>query len=162
MILLGIDPGIADLGFGVVEKDKNNNLRHIAHGSIKTPAGTPFPERLWCLYIELIKIIDKYKPSAVAIEELFFSKNVKTAMTVSQARGVALLALQSRKVIIKEFKPNQIKQAVTAYGGANKAQVQKMVKMILNLKEIPKPDDAADALAMAITLSALPNIWLKA
>ncbi len=157
MIILGIDPGIADTGWGLIEKDARGRVSHIAHGSIKTPKTSSLPERLVSLYTQLNGIIEKYQPQAAAIEELFFSKNVKTALTVGQARGVILLALKKHKISINEFKPNQVKQAVTAYGQAGKLQVQKMVKLILSLKEIPKPDDAADALALAICLSAIKN-----
>lgn len=157
MIILGVDPGIADTGWGLVKKDTGGNVFYIAHGSIKTSKTDNLPKRLTSLYIQLNEIIDKYQPQAAAIEELFFSKNVKTALIVGQARGVILLSLQNKKISINEFKPNQVKQAVAAYGQAGKLQVQKMVKLLLNLKEIPKPDDAADALALAICLSAIKN-----
>lgn len=157
MIILGVDPGIADTGWGLIEKDSRGKVFHIAHGSIKTPKTDNLPERLVSLYAQLNEIIDKYQPQAAAIEELFFSKNVKTALIVGQARGVILLSLKNKKISINEFKPTQVKQAVAAYGQAGKLQVQKMVKLLLNLKEIPKPDDAADALALAICLSAIKN-----
>ena len=157
MIILGVDPGIADTGWGLIEKDSRGQIFHIAHGSIKTPKTDNLPERLVSLYTQLNEIIDKYQPQAAAIEELFFSKNVKTALIVGQARGVILLSLKNKKISINEFKPTQVKQAVAAYGQAGKLQVQKMVKLLLNLKEIPKPDDAADALALAICLSAIKN-----
>ncbi len=155
MIILGVDPGIADTGWGLIEKDASGRVFHIAHGSIKTPKTSSLPDRLASLYTELNLIIDKYQPQAAAIEELFFSKNVKTALVVGQARGVILLALKNKKIALNEFKPTQVKQAVAAYGQAGKLQVQKMVKLLLNLKEIPRPDDAADALALAICLSAI-------
>ncbi len=149
MIILGIDPGIADTGWGAVE-DKGGKLKCLGYGSIKTKAGLPTADRLVIIAAELKKIIKQFAPDAVAIEELFFAKNVKTAMVVGQARGVILLAVQQAALPIAEFKPTQVKQAVAAYGAAGKAQVQKMVALILGLKELPRPDDAADALAMAI------------
>lgn len=157
MIILGVDPGIADTGWGLIKKEAGGKVSHIAHGSIKTPKTEGLSERLVALYSELNKIIDKYQPQAVAVEELFFSKNVKTALTVGQARGVILLALKQKHIPLIEFKPSQVKQAVAAYGQAGKTQVQKMVKLLLNLKDIPRPDDAADALALAIALSAIKN-----
>lgn len=152
-IILGIDPGIADTGFGVVEKTKVNSLKCLEYGSIQTPAKMELSERLEMLGIELKGIIKKYKPSLVSIEELFFCKNVKTALVVGHARGVVMYVARQNKIPIVEFTPLQIKQAVSSYGKADKQQVQRMVKMILNLKEIPKPDDAADGLAAAICAS---------
>jgi len=152
-IILGIDPGIADTGYGVIKKDGNNNLECITYGSIKTKAHTELSDRLNILNQELNKIIKKYKPEKFAVEELFFCKNVKTALTVGQARGVILLTARQNNLPINEHTPLQVKQAVSAYGKASKLQVQKMVKLILNLKEIPQPDDAADALAVAICSS---------
>lgn len=149
MIILGIDPGIADTGFGFIE-DNGGKIRTLAYGSIKTKAGVALGERLATLYGELNDLIKKYQPKAAAIEQLFFCNNAKTALIVGQARGVAMLACQQAGLEIFEFTPLQVKQAVAAYGGAGKAQVQRMVQMILGLKEIPKPDDAADALAIAI------------
>ena len=148
-IILGIDPGIADTGYGVV-KEEGGRLSCLCYGSIKTAAGLDLAPRLAELYCELDKIIKKYKPSQVAVEQLFFNKNVRTALIVGQARGVALLALQQNGLLIREFTPAQIKQAVSSYGKAEKKQIQKMVSLILHLQEIPKPDDAADALAAAI------------
>ena len=157
-IILGIDPGIADTGYGLIKVEPGKNPQCLAYGSIKTPAKTDLAERLATLYQELNKIIKKYQPQAVAVEQLFFNKNTKTALIVAQARGVALLALKQGGLLIYEFTPGQVKQAVSCYGQADKCQVQKMVKMLLGLKEIPRPDDAADALALALTLSAT-NIW---
>lgn len=159
-IILGIDPGIADTGYGLIKLNANKNVVCLAYGSVKTAAKLPLADRLEILFRELDKIIKKYKPAAAAIEQLFFNKNTKTALIVGQARGVALLALRQNNLLIREFTPSQVKQAVSAYGAADKKQVQKMVKLLLNLKEIPQPDDAADALALAITLSAI-NIWPK-
>ena len=148
-IILGIDPGIADTGYGVI-RDDGGRLTCLACGSIKTAAGLDLVWRLEILYKELNLLIKKYQPELAAIEQLFFNKNVRTALIVGQARGVALLALAQNKLPIIEFTPSQVKQAVSSYGQASKLQVQKMVKLILNLKELPRPDDAADALAIAI------------
>jgi len=149
-IIIGIDPGIADTGFGVIKKDEKGNLSCLDYGSIKTEAKTDMPDRLDILSGELTEKIKKYKPDLISVEQLFFCKNVKTALVVGQARGVVLLTARQNKVAVNEFTPLQIKQAVSSYGQASKGQVQKMVKLLLNLKEIPKPDDAADALAVAI------------
>lgn len=148
-IVLGIDPGIADTGYGVISVN-GGCLECLEYGSIKTPAALALPNRLTQLYQELTSLLIKYQPQAAAIEQLFFNKNVKTALIVGQARGVVLLALNQAKVPIIDFTPAQVKRAVSAYGQASKLQVQKMVQMILKLKELPRPDDAADALAVAI------------
>lgn len=153
MILLGIDPGIADTGYGVVDSERGK-LKCLAYGSIKTPAGLAMPERLIMLATELEQVIDLYQPQAAAVEDLFFAKNAKTAIVVGQARGVALLMLAKAGLTILEYKPAQVKQAVSGFGAADKLQVQKMVKLILGLEQIPKPDDAADALAIAICASS--------
>jgi len=148
--ILGIDPGIADTGFGVIEKGKSGNLTCIDYGSIKTSAKLDLGDRLEILNKELDRLIKKYKPKLVSVEQLFFCKNVKTALVVGHARGVVLLTAKNNKVDLVEFTPLQVKQAVSTYGQASKLQVQKMVKLLLNLSELPKPDDAADALAVAI------------
>jgi len=148
-IILGLDPGIADTGVGVIKKD-GHKLSCLFYSSIKTSAGLPLADRLAILNIELDKLIKKYQPQIISVEELFFCKNVKTALVVGQARGVLLLTAKQNNLPVVEFTPLQVKQAVSSYGKADKAQVQKMVKLILNLKELPKPDDAADALAIAI------------
>lgn len=148
-IILGIDPGIADTGYGVVKEEKGK-LFCLAYGSIKTSPQDDLITRLSILHQELHKIIKKYRPQLASVEQLFFNKNVRTALIVGQARGVALLTLKQNQLPIKEFTPSQIKQAVSAYGKADKKQIQKMVKLILNLEELPYPDDAADALAAAI------------
>lgn len=148
-IILGIDPGIADTGYGVIKKE-GNKLLCLDYGSIKTSSKIEMPDRLETINSELNEIIKKYKPNLISVEQLFFCKNVKTALVVGQARGVVLLTAKQNKIKIIEFTPLQIKQAVSAYGKATKDQVQKMVKIILNLKTIPQPDDAADALAAAI------------
>lgn len=152
-IILGIDPGIADTGYGVIEKMDNGKLICLEYGSIKTPAKTNLDERLETLHLELDKIIKKYKPVKAAVEQLFFCKNVKTALIVGHARGVIMLTIRQNGVPLVEYTPLQIKQAVSTYGRAEKGQVQRMVKAILGLKEIPTPDDAADGLAAAICAS---------
>ncbi|MCG2700891.1 MAG: crossover junction endodeoxyribonuclease RuvC [Candidatus Falkowbacteria bacterium] len=161
-IILGIDPGIADTGYGVILKNKSGDLSCVDYGSIKTLAKTGMPERLEIINKELNKIIKKHRPNLIAIEQLFFCNNAKTAIVVGQARGVAILTARQNKIPVTEFTPLQVKQAVSTYGKASKTQVQKMVKLILNLKEIPKPDDAADALAIAICATqynANPQIY---
>jgi len=149
-IILGIDPGIADTGFGIIQINKRGDLVCLDYGSIKTKAKSDLPERLAIINQELNIIIKKYKPKLIAVEQLFFCKNIKTALAVGQARGVVLLTIKQNKVQFVEYTPLQVKQAVAAYGQASKIQVQKMVKLLLNLKEPPKSDDAADALAIAI------------
>lgn len=150
MIVIGIDPGLALMGFGVIESD-GYRFKVLDYGVIDTPAHTNDGDRLLQIWNELNLMFQKYKPDAVSIEELFFNKNVKTAISVAQARGVALLAVKAAGIPLYEYTPLQAKQAVVGYGRAEKMQIQLMVKTILNLKEIPKPDDAADALAIAIT-----------
>jgi crossover junction endodeoxyribonuclease RuvC len=150
-VILGIDPGIADTGFGVIEKGKGGKLSCLTYGSIKTKAGLPMAERLEILHDELEKIIKKYQPALASVEELFFQNNAKTAIIVGEARGVILLVCRKSKIPIVELTPLQVKQTIAGFGRADKLQVQKMVKLLLNLKEIPKPDDAADALAIAIS-----------
>lgn len=149
-IILGIDPGIADTGFGVIQKDAQGKIKCLDYGSVKTAAHTALTDRLGILSQALTEIIKKYKPDLISVEELFFCKNVKTALVVGHARGVILLTAKQHDVPVVEFTPLQVKQAVSSYGKAPKEQVQKMVKMLLNLKNIPQPDDAADALAVAI------------
>ncbi len=149
MVILGIDPGLAIVGYGVIQV-KGNRYKTIDYGCITTDANILLPERLKIIYDELTSIIDKYNPEDLAMEELFFNKNVKTAIKVGQARGVEILAAVNKGIDVYEYTPLQIKQSVVGYGRAEKRQVQEMVKMLLNLKEIPKPDDAADALAVAI------------
>jgi crossover junction endodeoxyribonuclease RuvC len=150
-VILGIDPGIADTGYGLIEKGKGGKISCLSYGSIKTKAGLPVAERLEILHDELNKIIQKYQPALAAVEELFFYNNAKTAIVVGEARGVILLTCRKNKIPIVELTPLQVKQTISGFGGADKKQVQKMVKLLLNLKEIPKPDDAADALAIAIS-----------
>ena len=149
MRIIGIDPGYAIMGYGIVEY-KGSKFTPIAYGSITTEAHTPNEERLMTLYDELSAIIDEYKPEEASIEELFYNTNATTAIMVGEARGTALLSCAKAGIKISEYTPLQIKSALTGYGRADKKQVQAMVKMILGLSEVPKPDDAADALALAI------------
>jgi crossover junction endodeoxyribonuclease RuvC len=150
MLILGIDPGTATTGYGLVRQTADGSLEEVAHGAILTPAKTPMPDRLVTLYTELKEILLLHRPDGAAVEKLFFQKNVRTAISVGQGRGVVLLALAQAGLKIGEYTPNEIKQAVTGYGSADKVQMQEMVKMLLGLAERPKPDDAADALAVAI------------
>ncbi len=149
MIILGIDPGLARTGYGLIAAEKNN-LKLIAYGCVATLAKAPFDLRLKKIHLELGKIIKKFRPAIFSIEKIFFCKNAKTAIDVGQARGVAILAAAEHNLKIHEFTPLEVKQTITGYGRAEKPQMQKMIKALLNLKEIPKPDDAADALAIAI------------
>ena len=146
---MGIDPGTAILGYGCVNAEKNKN-RLLSYGCIKTPKELDDASRLKIIYRELTKLIKKFKPDCLAVEEIFFFKNSKTVISVSQARGAAILTAANLGIPVYEFTPLQVKQAVSSYGRAEKQQVQKMVKLLLGLAEIPKPDDAADALAVAI------------
>lgn len=149
MIVLGIDPGYAIVGYGVVEY-ANNRFRMLDYGAITTEAGTSFNVRLEHIYKEAAALMDRCKPGAMAIEKLYFNTNQKTAIPVAEARGVLLLAAQQRGMDIAEYTPLQVKQSVVGYGRAEKKQVQEMMRLMLGLDKIPKPDDAADALAMAI------------
>jgi crossover junction endodeoxyribonuclease RuvC len=150
MRILGIDPGTGILGFGVIDSEKGK-ISLVDAGVIRTPVHEDDAVRLLTIYEELTEIIKETKPSAMSVEKLFFARNVTTAMTVAQARGVVLLCGMQAGLTIHEFTPMQIKQAITGYGKADKKQMQEMVRVLLALKEIPKPDDAADALAAAIT-----------
>jgi len=149
LIILGIDPGLATTGYGVVKKE-GNSFKLIDYDTITTSSDRTDVDRLSQLYEELLSLIDKYNPEHIAVEELFFNKNVKTAIRVGQARGVILLAGAQQSINVAEYTPLQVKQAVVGYGRASKQQVQQMVKALLNLEKIPKPDDAADALAISI------------
>lgn len=149
MIILGIDPGIATVGTGVVRYE-GNRFAVLDYGIISTPAGTDLQSRLQMIYHGVCDMIEKYKPDAVAVEELFFNTNVKTAIAVGHGRGVILLACAECHVPAFEYTPLQVKQGVVGYGRADKNQVQQMIRVFLNLKSIPKPDDAADALAIAV------------
>ncbi|MDO5716735.1 MAG: crossover junction endodeoxyribonuclease RuvC [Tissierellia bacterium] len=149
MRILGLDPGLAILGFGIIDCN-GNSYKLVDYGVINTEANSPFPERLQLLYDDLTFLIEKYLPDEVAVEELFYNKNATTAIKVAQARGVQVLTCVNKGLPIYEYTPLQVKQAITGYGRAEKDQVQMMVKNFLNMKEIPKPDDAADALAISI------------
>lgn len=150
MRILGIDPGLALVGYGILEVN-GNSYKALDYGVISTKAHTPTPDRLKHIYLCMNEILDKFQPDEVAFEELFFNKNAKTVINVGQARGVEILTCRIKNLKIYEYTPLQIKQAMTGYGRADKNQIQEMVKRVLNLEEIPKPDDAADALAVAIT-----------
>jgi crossover junction endodeoxyribonuclease RuvC len=147
--ILGIDPGIAIVGFGFIDK-AGSRLVPVQYGCIQTEANTDPAVRLRDIYDALLQLIEKYKPDAVAIEKLFFNRNVTTALTVGQARGVIMLAAVQKGLSIAEYTPLQVKQAIVGYGKAEKHQVQEMVRMFLHLRAAPKPDDVADALAIAI------------
>ena len=149
MKILGVDPGTAACGWGLIKKERGE-IKAKKYGCLVTSPKTAAPERLWKIHQEFSKLLQKLKPEAIACEELFFFKNLKTAMRVAEARGIILLAAKEQKIPVFEYSPLQIKQAVSGYGRAEKGQVQKMVQVILNLPEIPRPDDAADALAAAI------------
>ena len=149
MRIIGIDPGYAIMGWGILDL-KGNKFSVVDYGSITTDAGVEAPKRLQHIYAELVAIIAKYQPEEAAIEELFFNNNAKTVILVGEARGIAVLACANAGLEISEYTPLQIKQALVGYGRADKKQVQAMVKAILNLKEVPKPDDTADAVAAAI------------
>lgn len=149
MRTIGIDPGTATMGWGVVD-ERGGQVSLVDFGVLTTPAGMPQPERLRILYDGVSALIARHQPQAAAIEELFFGKNVNTAITVGQARGVALLAFNQAGLSIAEYKPTVVKQAIAGYGGADKKQMQEMVRLTLGLATAPRPDDAADALAIAI------------
>lgn len=149
MRILGIDPGYAIVGYGVIDY-QNTRFSVVDYGAILTDAGTPFNERLEQIYDETSAIMQKWKPEAMAIEKLFYNTNAKTVIDVGQARGALVLAAQKNRLEIAEYTPLQVKQSVVGYGRAEKKQVQEMTKLILNLEKIPKPDDTADALAIAI------------
>lgn len=150
MVVIGIDPGTAITGYGVVRDNEVQGLVAVKFGVIETPARLPMPHRLQQLHHSLIEVLHLHRPGSAAVEKLFFQRNVRTAISVGQARGVVLLALAEVGLTVAEYTPLQIKQAVTGYGGADKNQVQQMVKALLNLEKVPRPDDAADALAVAI------------
>lgn len=149
MLTLGIDPGTAITGYGLV-RESEDRLALVDFGVITTPAGQPLAGRLQIIYRGLADLVQRHRPDAVAVEELFFSRNARTALAVGHARGVTLLALADAGLKVHEYKPVEVKQAVTGYGAADKYQVQEMVRMLLELDEVPRPDDAADALAVAV------------
>lgn len=148
MIILGIDPGLAQTGYAIL-KVNDKKIKSISFGCLKTSAKLSLEKRINKIYDHLKKIIKKYKPNKIAVEQLFFCKNVKTALKVGQARGIIYLIASQAKIPISEFTPLQVKQTLTGYGRAEKSQIQKMLKILFNLKNIPQPDDAADALAIA-------------
>ena len=150
MIVLGIDPGTAKTGFGLVEEDAAGEAKLIRYGVILTPAGGPMPERLRSIYQDVTALIRAAAPESVAVEELFFSRNVTSALSVGQARGVVLLAAAQAGLTVYEYKPNEVKQALVGYGNADKKQIQEMLRIMLRLEDIPRPDDAADAVAVAV------------
>lgn len=151
MRIIGIDPGTGILGFGVIDVDARGNAKLVDAGVIRTPANQPDSDRLVTIYDELHEIITELKPTVMSVEKLFFAQNVTTAMSVSQARGVVLLCGKQHGLDLYEYTPLQIKMAITSYGKADKKQVQEMVRVILGLESVPKPDDAADAIAAALT-----------
>ena len=157
MIILGLDPGTATTGYGIVRLE-GNKLIHIEHGCIQTPAHTPLPERLNQIAQQLKILIATHKPTLVGVEELFFYNNVTTAIAVAQARGVLLQIAAENKLQVFGYTPLQVKQAVTGYGQADKKQVQKMIALMLGLPAAPTPDDAADGLAIAITCAPSYNL----
>lgn len=150
MLALGLDPGLAITGYGLVRETSDGELALVGYGAITTSAAQPLPERLLSISRELDGLLAEHEPDVVAIEELFFSRNVTTALIVGQARGVAILTVARHALPIYEYKPMAVKQAVSGYGNASKAQVQEMVRLLLNLGEVPQPDDAADGVAVAI------------
>lgn len=152
MVVLGIDPGIGITGYGLVrEREEDGEIEAVAYGVITTPPRTEVPQRLQQIYAEVRDLVNRYQPASAAIEKLLFGRNVTTAMNVGQARGVTILALADCGLSIGEYTPASIKEAVAGYGNAPKTQVQEMVRLLLNLEEVPRPDDAADALAVGIT-----------
>ncbi len=149
MYILGIDPGLATLGYGIVKKEFNRPVM-VQYGVLSTPAKAALPQRLRSIFLGIDQLMKTYNPDSVAVEELFFSKNVTTGIAVAQARGAAIAAAAQYTEKLYEYTPMQVKQAVCGYGRAEKGQVQRMVQMLLSMDETPKPDDAADALAIAI------------
>jgi crossover junction endodeoxyribonuclease RuvC len=147
--IIGIDPGLATVGFGVIRKDEDR-IMPVSYGCIRTSPEKKNPQRLLEIYIELNILFEKYAPSEIAVEKLFFTNNITSAMGVSEARGVIFLAAQQRNIPVTEYTPKQVKQAITGSGTADKKQIQDMIKRILNLDESPEPDDAADGLSIAL------------
>ncbi len=159
MRIIGIDPGYAIVGFGIIEYE-NSRFRVIDYGAVTTPADVDFNRRLEIIYDDVSRILDIYKPESLAIEKLYFQNNQKTAIDVAEARGVILLSAIKRRLLIREYTPLEVKKSVTGYGKAVKKQVQEMTKRILHLSEIPKPDDTADALAIAVCHAHTDNSLL--
>ena len=160
MIILGIDPGIATVGFGIISSDAGK-IRPVRYGVITTPAGQRLALRLQQIYHDMCQLIDTFKPDAIAVEELFFNTNITTGISVAHGRGVAILAGEEKHVPMYEYTPLQVKQCITGYGRAEKKQMMEMVRRLLGLDKIPKPDDAADALALAICHSRFSNSLLN-
>ena len=156
MVILGIDPGYATVGYGVIEYN-GKGFRTLDYGAVTSPPDLPFPRRLEMIFEGITQLIDKFEPDAVSVEELFFNTNLKTGIAVAHARGVILLAIQKRGTPFYEYTPLQVKQAITGYGRADKKQMMAMVTRLLDLKAVPKPDDAADALAIALCHSRFAN-----
>lgn len=161
MIILGIDPGYATVGYGVIEHS-GNRFATLDYGAVTTPAGAPFDERLNMIYEGMVELIERYHPDVISVEELFFNTNITTGIAVAHARGVILLAARRAGVPYKEYTPLQVKQAVVGYGRAEKKQVMLMTQTMLGLKKLPRPDDAADALALAVCLAHSTNSLLEA
>lgn len=159
MRIIGIDPGYAIVGFGIIEYE-NGKFKTIDYGAVTTEAGTDFNRRLKTIYEDICQIFDIYKPESLAIEKLYFQNNQKTAIDVAEARGVILLAASQRNIFIREYTPLEVKKSITGYGQAVKKQVQEMTKRVLHLPEIPKPDDTADALAIAVCHAHTDNSLL--
>jgi crossover junction endodeoxyribonuclease RuvC len=152
VIILGIDPGTAALGYGIIER-KGGRLRAIDYGCLETSADTAMPERLLAIHGLLDELLDVHQPAVVGVERLFFSRNAQTAMAVGQARGIVLLAAAQHGRPVREATPNEVKSAIAGYGAADKQQVQRMVQLVLGMSELPRPDDAADALAIAVCVA---------
>lgn len=155
MKILGIDPGIGICGFGLIETSGRANAQALDYGAVTTEVDAPLPSRLKELYDSLVEVFKETKPDVVAVEKLFFSKNITTGIAVAEARGIVLLVAEQNKLPVYEYSPNEIKKTLTGYGSADKTQMEEMVRVHLGLKEKPKPDDAADALAAAITCGFL-------
>ena len=150
MLVIGIDPGTATTGYGLVEEASDGSLRAVDYGVITTSADSPMPQRLRQLYQSIVEIVQLHRPESGAMEKLFFSRNVTNAISVGQGRGVVMLSLAQADLEVAEYTPMEVKQAVAGYCGADKHQVQEMVRALLGLEVVPRPDDAADALAVAI------------
>ncbi len=155
MRILGIDPGIGICGFGLIETSGRANAQALDYGVVTTTVDAPLPQRLKELYDSLVEVFDQTKPEVVSVEKLFFSKNITTGIAVAEARGIVLLVAEQRSIPVYEYSPNEIKKSLTGYGSATKAQMEEMVRLHLGLEKKPKPDDAADALAAAITCGFL-------
>ncbi len=149
MIVIGIDPGTARLGYGIIAV-RNRKAEPVCYGCIESGKGQTAPARLLHIYSEVAALMEEYPPAHIAVEKLFFSRNITSAMSVSEARGVILLLAEQQQIPVTEYTPNQVKQAITGSGRADKRQMQEMIKRLLSLEEIPKPDDAADALSIAL------------